>query len=232
MPMQPFQKTAQEARVPVSPVLFLAFDQIWSDNTATGAKARGREGKTRAAGRTSRRDLGTAKVILFPLRIGVPQVGRGVGIEAAFEALGRSERRLIAARHSVPVVRRGGERPEGADAAVIQHADGRAVQVRWGKLVMEVEEGRRKVPVGESRRYSALAVVHRCKSVRAVVERQMDVFLDGNGDAERTRLLAGNGGVARGFGGGGQHHEGRGGQGVGQVGGALHLEGGPVEIHV
>lgn len=118
-----------------------------------------------AAGRTSGRDLGTAKVILFPLRIGVPQVGRGIGIEAALEALGRSERRLIAARHSVPVVRRGGERPEGADAAVIQHADGRAVQVRWGKLVMEVEEGRRKVPVGESRRYSALAVVHRCKSV-------------------------------------------------------------------
>lgn len=185
-----------------------------------------------AAGRASRRDLGTAKVILFPLCIRVPQVGGSFCIQAAFEAFGWGESGLIPARRPVPILWRWGERPEGADTTVIQHADWRAVQVGWGKLMMEVEEGRGEIPVGESRWDCTLAVVHWCKSVRTIVKWQMDVFLNRNWDAKWTWLLAGNWGIARGFSSGGQDHEGWGGQGIGEVGGALHLEGCPVEVHV
>lgn len=145
-----------------------------------------------AAGRASRGDLRTAKVVLFPLRVRVPQVGRSLGVQAAFEALGRGESRLVPARRPVPIFRRRGERPEGTDAAVIQHADRRAVQVGGGKLVMEVQEGWRKVPVGESRRHRALTVVHGRESVRTIVEGQVDVFLNRHWDAEGARLLAGD----------------------------------------
>lgn len=98
--------------------------------------------------------------------------------------------------------------------------------------MMEVEEGRRKVPVGESRWDSTLAVVHWCKSVRTIVKWQMDVFFNRNWDAKWAWLLAGNGSITRSFSSGGQDHECWGGQGIGQVGGALHLEGCPVEVHV
>lgn len=145
-----------------------------------------------AAGRASRGDLRTAKVVFFPFRVRVPQVGRSLGVQAAFEALGRGESRLVPARCPVPILRRGGERPEGTNAAVIQHADRRAVQVGWGKLVMEVQEGWRKVPVGESRWHRTLTVIHGRKSVRTIVEGQVDVFLNRHWDAEGARLLAGN----------------------------------------
>lgn len=59
----------------------------------------------------------------------------------------------------------------------------------------------------------------------------MDIFLNRYWDAKWTWLLAGNGGIPRGFSSGSQYHEGWGCQGIGQVGGALHLEGCPVEVH-
>lgn len=182
------------------------------------------------AGGAARRDLGTTKVILFPLSVRVAQVGGSFCVQAAFEALGWREGRLVPAWGPVPVFWRG-EGPESTNAAVIEHADWRAVQIGRSKLVMEMQKGWGKVPVGEPWGHCTLAVVHGGKCVRAVVERQMHVLLHRNGDAKRTRLLAGNGSVARGFSSGGEDHECRGGQRIGQVGGALHLEGCPVEVH-
>lgn len=98
--------------------------------------------------------------------------------------------------------------------------------------MMEVEERWRKVPVGESWGYCTLAVVHWCKCVRTIVEWQMNIFLYRNGDPKRTWLLARNWGIARGFSSGSQNHKGWRGQRIGQVGGALHLERCPVEVHV
>lgn len=80
-----------------------------------------------AAGWASRRDLATAKVVFFSLSIRVPQVGWSLWIQAALEALGWSESRLIPAWCPIPIFRRGSEGPEGADATVIQHANWRAV---------------------------------------------------------------------------------------------------------
>lgn len=60
----------------------------------------------------------------------------------------------------------------------------------------------------------------------------MDVFLHRNWHTKGTRLLAGNGSIARSFGCGGQDHESWRSQGIGQVGGTLHLESCPVEVHV
>lgn len=183
-----------------------------------------------AAGGAARRDLSTAKVILFPLGVRVPQVRGRFRVQAAFEALGRREGRLVPAWRPVPVFWRG-EGPESTHAAVIEHADWRAVQIGRSKLVMEMQKGWRKVPVGEPWGHRTLAVVHGGKGVRTIVEWQMHVLLHRDGDAKRTRLLAGNGSIARGFSRGGQDHECRGGQWIGQVGGALHLEGCPVEVH-
>lgn len=98
--------------------------------------------------------------------------------------------------------------------------------------MMEMEQRWGEVPVGESWRDRTLAVVHRGKSVGTVVEWQVDVFLDRHRNAKRAWLLAGDGSITRGFGRGGQDHQGWGGQRIGQVGGALHFEGCPVEVHV
>lgn len=98
--------------------------------------------------------------------------------------------------------------------------------------MMKVEEGWRKVPVGKSWRDRALAVIHRRKGVRTIVEWQMDILFHRDRDAKGARLLAWNRSIAGSFSSRGQHHEGWRSKRVWQIGRALHLEGCPVEVHV
>ena len=130
-----------------------------------------------------------------------------------------------------PLLLRGGEGSEGAHPAVVQHAEGGAVQVsRGGELGVQVEQGGREVSGGEGTGHGALALVHGGEGVGGGGEGQVQVLLQGHGHSEGSGRLAGDGGVAAGLCGGGEHHESGGGQGGGQVGGDVHLEG-PVEVH-
>lgn len=117
---------------------------------------------------------------------------------------------------------------------MVEHPQGRAVQVVGVKLELgiEVEQGGREVSGGEGAMAGdgPLAVVHGGKCVGTGGEGEVEVLLR-DGDTERPWGLAGDGGIVASLGCGGQHHQGWGGQGIGQVGGAVHLKGGPVEVH-
>lgn len=96
--------------------------------------------------------------------------------------------------------------------------------------MVQVEQGGREVPRGEGARHGALALIHGGEGVGGRGEGEVEVLLHGDGDAEGPRRLAGDGGVPARLGSGGQNHEGGGGQGSRQIGGAVHLEG-AVEVH-
>ena len=66
----------------------------------------------------------------------------------------------------LPLLLRGGERSEGAHPAVVEHAQGGAVQVRRGELGVQVEQGGREVSGGEGARHGALPLIHGGEGVR------------------------------------------------------------------
>lgn len=55
---------------------------------------------------------------------------------------------------------RGGERSEGAHPTVVEHTKGGAVQVWWGELGVQVEQGGWEVSGRKGARHGALALVH------------------------------------------------------------------------
>ncbi len=148
--------------------------------------------------------------------------------EAAFQPLGRGESRLISPR--LPLLLRGWERPEGAHPTMVKHAQGGAVQVRWGELGMQVQQGGREVSGGKSAWHGTLALIHGGEGVRGRGEGEVEVFLHGGRDTKGSRGLAGHRGITAGLGRGGEDHQGGGGQWSWQVGGAVHLEG-AVKVH-
>ena len=174
--------------------------------------------------------MSAGKVVLLPLGVGVPQVGRGLGLQAGLETLGGGEGGMVGA--TVTLLQWRGEGSEGPHPTVAEHPQGRAVQVRRGKLGVEVKQRGWEVSAVEASGHGPLPVVHGGEGVGASAEGEVRVLLHGHGHSEGAWRLAGDAGVTASFGCGGQDHEGGGCQGVGQVRGAIHFEGGPMEVHL
>lgn len=91
---------------------------------------------------------------------------------------------------------------------MVEHAQGGAVQVWWGELGVQVEQGGREVSGGKGARHGALPLIHGGEGVRGRGEGEVEVFFHGGGDAEGPGSLAGDGGISAGLGGGGEDHQG------------------------
>lgn len=93
-----------------------------------------------------------------------------------------------------------------------------------------MEQGGWEVPGRKGARHGPLPLVHGGEGVGGRGEGEVEVLFQGYRDTEGSGGLAGDGGVPAGLGRRSQDHQGRGGQGSWQVGGAVHLEG-AVKVH-